>query len=142
MHDLGDDGWHYVGKHSIRFEPPDILFSRPDGDMSVNDVRQIMAFIKSLPKPEKGFFSLIDVSRGGRQDPAVLKLPDMNDHVHYHRMAIYFNAKFHHRTLAGVFLRAARILKMPGSDVEQAFFDTEAEARAWIEAKRNAPDKP
>jgi hypothetical protein len=48
-------GWHWVGKHSIRFEPPDIVFTRPSGDMSKDEFRQIAQYVNLLPQPEKVF---------------------------------------------------------------------------------------
>jgi hypothetical protein len=128
--------WHYIGKHSVRFEPPDILFSRPDGDMSVAELKALIAFAESLPRPEKGFFGLLDVSKGGRQDPAAMSLPEAREHTRHQRAIVYFNTKFYHRTLIGMFQRVAKILNLGPRDLPVKVFDTEAEARAWIEEFR------
>lgn len=133
------DGWHFIGKHSVRFEAPDIIFNRPDGDMSIDEMRRILELVNSFPKPEKGYFGLIDASKGGRSDPAAMKDPALRAMNENHRGVVYFNAAFFHRTMIGIFQRAARLLKLGHNNTPLEIFETEAEARAWIEARRNAP---
>lgn len=131
-----DDGWQFVGKHAIRFEPPDIVFSRPDGDMSAAEMRQIMELVALLPEPEKGLFGIIDASKAGRSDPAAVKMPDVRALSRKHRAVIYINARFYQRTLVGIFQRANKLLKVAPDNGPIHFFDTEAEARAWIAEQR------
>jgi len=133
---IPESDWHYIGKHSVRFEAPDIVYSRPDGDMSVAEFKELMAFVAALPQPKNGFFGLLDVSKGGRQDPAALKLPEVREHTRNHRAIAYFNTKFYHRTVIEIFQRVAKVLKLGGNDVPVKVWDTEAEARAWIEELR------
>lgn len=131
-----DDGWHFIGKHAFRFEPPDILFSRPNGDMSVDQVKQMMAFLDTLPTPEKGFFALLDSAQAGRQDPAAMKLPEVMERMQLYQAMVYFNADFHHRTIIGLYQRVGRLMKFATSNIPVMICNTETEARAWIDAQR------
>jgi hypothetical protein len=134
-----DDGWHFIGKHAMRFEPPDIVYSRPDGDISVENVKQMLAFLDTLPKPEKGFYALLDTAHAGRQDPATMKTPEIQDRMHVYRAMVYFNADFHHRTIIGLYQRVGRLLKFTTANIPVRICNTEAEARAWIEGERKKP---
>lgn len=131
--------WHYIGKHAIRFEAPDILLTRPIGDMSTEEFRQVAQHVASLPQPEKGFFAIIDSREGGRTDPAALKLPEAKTMNGSQRAVAYLNARYYQRTLVGIFQRAAKLLNFGVSNTVIAFFDTEAEARAWFDTIRSQP---
>jgi hypothetical protein len=136
MTEHSDDGWHFIGKHTVRFEPPDIVFFRVDGDTSVAQAKQLMQYVAALPKPEKGLFGLLDVAKAGRHDPAALKIPGTKEHMRLHRAVVYINARFHHRTLVGLFQRVTRLLKLTSVETPIIFVDTEAEARAWLDEYR------
>lgn len=131
-----DDGWHFIGKHAIRFEPPDLILNRPDGDMSVEQHLQVLRFVQSLPQPEKGFFALINARKGGRVDPEAFKLPEIRHYSQKHRGVAYFNASFYHRTIIDIFQRVNRLLKFAPTNIPLKIFDTEGEARAWIDEIR------
>ena len=129
------DNWHRVGNHAVRFEPPDIIHTRPNGDISLSDSLALSAFAKSLSKPVKGYFSLIDMAHAGRQDPAVTKHPEAHEYLASQRAQVFYNASFHQRALIGIFVRLSRLLKH-SKPANAVIFATEAEARAWIDETR------
>lgn len=131
-----DNDWQFIGKHAIRFEAPDIVYSRANGDVSIDETRQMMSFLDALPKPEKGFFALLDTANAGRQDPAALKMPEIIERMNRYRAMVYFNADFHHRTIIALYQRVGRLLKFATSNIPLMIFNTEADARAWIDAQR------
>ncbi len=137
MTDITNGEWHFIGKHGVRFEPPDLIFSRPDGDMSVDEHLQLIKFVQCIPQPPKGLIGLIDAGKGGRVDPAAMKMPEVRQHSRNHRAVVYFNARFYHRTIIALFQRVNKILKISDHDIPIMIFDTEAEARAWVDTFRN-----
>lgn len=134
---LDSDGWHRTGEHKVRFEAPDIIHSRPGGDISVSDSMVLVNFAKSLPKPANGFFSLVDMSRVGRQDPAIAKRVEAQEMLQMQRAQVFYNASFRQRALIGIFVRLSRLLKH-STPANAKIFATEAEARAWIEEARKS----
>ncbi len=129
------DGWHRIGKHVVRFEAPDIIHTRPNGDISLSDSLALGVFAKSLTKPENGYFSLVDMAHAGRQDPAVVNSPEAHEYVASQRAQVFYNASFHQRALIGIFVRLSRLLKH-SSPANAKIFSTEEEARAWIDKAR------
>jgi len=108
--------------------------------MSMDEFKQIMQFVAALPKPEKGIIALVDAAKAGRQDPAVIKDSGLKEYTRGHRATVYFNARFHHRTLIGIFQRVGRLLNLTSTSVPMMFFDSEAEARAWIDEQRTGAE--
>ena len=137
MTSAGSDDWYRVGEHKVRFEAPDIIHSRPNGDISLSDSLALGAFAKSLSRPERGYFSLVDMAHAGRQDPAVTKRPEAQEFLASQRAQVFYNASFHQRALIGIFVRVTKLLKnsMPANAV---IFATEQEARDWIIKTRNS----
>jgi hypothetical protein len=66
MTNPSSDNWHVLGKHAVRLEPPDVIHTVPNGDISLDESIGLMTFVRSLPRPEKGFFGLIDMTHAGR----------------------------------------------------------------------------
>ena len=129
------DGWHIVGEHAVRFEPPDIVHTRPGGDVSFKEGMALIDFIRDLPRPDKGFFGLVDMSKAGRQDPAIAKETKAGDYLRMQRAQAFYNATFYHRTMIGIFVRLSKLLKH-AAPANAKIFTTEAEARAWIAETR------
>jgi hypothetical protein len=136
MTSVSSDPWLHVGKHTARFEPPDVVHLRPGGDVSIEETLALIAFLKSLPMPSKRFIGLVDMSQAGRQDPATAKHPDSDQFMRMHRAQVFYNATFYHRTLVGIFVRVAKVLKPDFSPGPVVTFETEVEARAWIDEYR------
>lgn len=127
----------------MRFEPPDVIHLRPNGEISVADTLELIRFARELPRPAQGFFGLCDMSKAGRQDPAAAKLPESHEYMRAYRVQVFYNTTFAHRTLIGFFTRLGKWLapNLPVAPVK--IFNTEAEAQAWIAENRNtAPEAP
>ena len=108
---------------------------RPGGDVSLTESLELIKFWGGLPKPEKGFFSLVDMSNAGRQDPAVAKRPESQEYLRMQRAQVFYNATFYHRALIGIFVRLSKLLTH-ASPANAVVFTTEAEAHAWIAETR------
>ncbi|HMY14715.1 MAG TPA: hypothetical protein PKA58_00230 [Polyangium sp.] len=128
--------WHFIGKHCMRFEPPDLFITRLIGDVSLEQNLESMRWLDDLEIPTIGFYSLVDVSEVGRQDPRLMKAADSVQSKHRCRAMVYYNARFHQRTLVNIFLRAAKVINHPLAKTPTKIFSTEEEARAWIAADR------
>ena len=130
-----------VGEHSAQFEPPDIVHLRPRGDVSVEDTLKLIKFVRTLPRPPKGFFGLVDIAHAKRQDPAVWNMPESQEFMKSYRAQVFYNATFYHRTLIGIFSRVGKLLPGGANLTPIMIFSTEAESRAWIAKHRGESTK-
>jgi hypothetical protein len=130
------DPWERkVGAHTLRFEPPDILFLRPSGAMSGIEASEILDAFTQFAERRPCAFGLMDVSELGsitaetRRIVIKWKRPRSSD------MAVY-GASFRHRVTLQLLSKAAQLL---GHDRPPTnFLETEREARAYLEERRRA----
>jgi hypothetical protein len=127
--------WQMVDNHAMRFEAPDVIHLRPQGDVKLEQSLALIRFVRTLPKPEKGLFSLVDMKGAGRQDPALAHHPEAMEYTRHLRAQVFYNASFSHRVMIGIYLRVSRLLKN-ATPANASIFETEAEARAWIAQTR------
>jgi SpoIIAA-like len=120
-----------VGLHTVRLEPPDLVVITLVGDIRVEDVHGLIAemhdFGQKHPKP----FLIVDATRLGRFPPAARKAGMGLDERGHGRVFAVVGADFHQRVVLTLMVKALTLIRrvpVPPS----AFFDTEAEARAWI----------
>lgn len=130
------DGWHFIGKHSVRFDPPDMFITRLVGDVSLEQNIEAQEWLEKFDVPATGFYSLVDVAHLGRQDPKLMKAAYRVQPKHLCRAMVYYNARFHHRTIVNIFVRAAKVFNHPLAKTQMEIFATELEARAWIDEDR------
>jgi len=132
-----------IGRHTTFFEPPDILFMRLSGPVSEEEAKEIdrrhLAWVAGHPR----VFFLLDLSElesidpEGRKDASrtVRELPLAG-------VAIY-GAPMKARVLAKLVFTAMNLFKSNAADrFPIEFVKSEAEARAWIEARRRALGLP
>ena len=136
MSALHENDWHEIGKHSLRFEAPDIVHMRVVGDMTLPQIKQIFNTAESFPMPEKGFFSLIDIPQAGRPNLEILKSDEILKQLQSYRAMVYYRAQFKHRTVIELVQRISHGLKLAMSTMPLVAFATEEEGRAWIESHR------
>jgi len=122
--------WKYFGPHAVRFEPPDVVYSRPVGEISGEQSAAVWAFVREVMRPE-GIYWLADISKLTRYSSAALSSKDV---VPMHLLHCYaaFGANFFQRTLMTGIVRASRALAWTEPRTKLAFFKDEASARAWI----------
>jgi len=126
--------WHYFGPHSVRFEPADLIYSRPIGVITEGDAMRGWEFIRASIGSQR-FFWLVDISKITRYSSAAAKLPPGIDPKKVGGFAA-FGASFYQRTLLNAVLKALILIGYMDDQTPLAFFADEASARAWIDELR------
>jgi hypothetical protein len=124
-----------IGLHVSRREPPDILVVTTVGDLGEEDVVAILAELHEIGKGGAAIFILADVSRLGRISPAARTAASAGESVAVTGAIAFLGAGFQQRVAVTLVTRAVALLRKEPL-VPTAFFQTEAEARVWIEGKR------
>jgi len=132
--------WSPFGSHWHRFEPPDLYFSRVNGDISGEDMlTQIDAMQKLAERLGHPIVCLSDVrnmrvfSPQARQAAAGMSATEMPAAL---RASAVFGAAFTTRVMVSLLVRAVGVLN-PKTIRPLAFVETEAEARAFLDKHRN-----
>jgi SpoIIAA-like len=133
---LGRD-YSSIGKHSCRFEEPDIFFLRIRGEVSAHEVTRMFAEMGAVGRP---FYVLADIEGLQGLAPDVRKAASktaVEDKNGGHLMLgmVVIKATWTMRTVI-ILLTKAFAYFHPESPSLLAFFETEAEARAWLAAVR------
>ncbi len=136
MNEALEAKWHEIGKHSLRFESPDIVHMRIVGDLSLAQVQQLLEWVDAFPKPEKGYFSLIDIAEAGRPNLEILKSNALLKKMQIYGAFVYYRAQFQHRTVIEIVQKISRALNLSLKTIPLVAFATEAEARVWIDEYR------
>jgi hypothetical protein len=129
----GDDGVRSIGPHRVWIEPPDVLHTQIDGDIKGEHVQGLLDALAAFPRGQR-IYVLRDARRGGvpsreAREQLVKDLPI--DHV---TAVISYGAPFQARVILTMLGHAMRVLRP--SHPRFLFVDTEADARALIEADR------
>lgn len=126
-----------IGLHLVRREPPDLLVLMSVGDIDGEHANAILAEMHELGKSSSAVFILMDVSQLGHILPEA-RAAATNSKTGLKTEGIAFiGAGFHHRVLVSLIVRASALIRN-GSLIPTAFFEAEAEARAWIEERRRS----
>lgn len=135
--------WTNFGKHSHRFESPDLYFSRVVGDVSGPDMQtQIDALLACSILESRPIFWLCDVRSMGLLTPEARRAAATASSTEVRaalRGSAIFGAAFGTRVMMTLLIRAVRVLN-PSKLRPLIFAPTEAEARAFIEQCRR-PEK-
>ena len=131
---MSADDFRPVGDHSVRIEG-DIVFVRAKGVVKIEDMMQFLR-VQAQVKRERGVvFVLYDSRENTGLEPGARKYA--NDHGEADsraNAAASFGAPFGMRVLVNMMNRALVMLRKDGAPVQ--LFDTEAQARQYIEAER------
>lgn len=125
----------YSGPSVFRFEPPDVVHVATVGDVSGDEMAALLREMGRLAAGREHFFLLDDISQIGKISPEARKLATEEvDSLKMRGIAV-FGAKFSQRVIATLL---ARLLTLFGKfgDRPVVIVETEAQARAWIEARR------
>lgn len=141
MDEAPRETWTFFGKHQCRVEPPDVYFSRLNGDVSADDMRTQLEMLGQLAeRTGKGVFWLCDVHNMGTLSQAARRLAAEASKTHL-RTALcgsaIFGASFTTRVMVTLLARAIRVLN-PSKTRPIAFVETESQARAFLTEQRNA----
>jgi hypothetical protein len=125
---------HQVGPHRVEIELPDIVHIHYVGNIEPAHFQAFQDLLATIRPPTR-IYILRDARNGGdhTRDARVKgrKVADTS------RLAaiLTYGSSFHGRTILSLFTRAIRMVHP--STPEVLFFDTEAQARAWIDKHRN-----
>jgi hypothetical protein len=117
-----------IGLHLVRFEHPDTFFIRLVGDVSGNEASEIVAFLNQRSDLLRFKFTLTDMGRAGSLDSEAKRV--LRTLPRYDGVAIFSASKA--MRLIAQLINKAVIMWQRGENTPMMFFDTEAEARAWI----------
>lgn len=125
---------HFIGRHRIRFEPPDLVFVINDGEISRDQATELIGRVQVFAEGKDRVFLMFDLERSGHIEPAARKIVvDSFGRMRVGGIAM-FGASFTHRVIASLMMKATGIFFSSPLDVH--FFASEADARAWIDERR------
>lgn len=123
-----------IGRHLLRQEG-DIVFVVWNGDVGLEDVRELVEVVGRIHAAQPILFMLSDSRNTGSFDPEARRwVAQQTKERSLIALSVIFGASFPVRIVASMIHRAMRLLA-PGSP-ETVFFATEAEARAFIDEER------
>lgn len=128
-----------AGPHWVHVELPDIMLIQLNGDVEAEHFQVFYGALVHYPEPTMVYI-LRDSRNGGVVSQRARKYVAENINVDRVASIVTFGSSFHART---VFTMLSKAMRLFNKRVPPAtFFDTEAEARAWIAAdRRNTKSK-
>ncbi len=123
------------GDHKIAFEPPGTFLVRLRGDLTAADVEQMFAELSRAAAGAAPLYWLADISRLGTIAPGARKRASTPPDCPQLRGAVVCGGNLLQRMAATLALNAARLLRRGREPKPTVFVSTEAEARAWIDAR-------
>ena len=131
---------HTFGKHVTNFEEPDILYMKLVGDVSNEEVKGINDAHLGYGEKAEQLYYLIDLSELENLGPQVRKEASEVVKILPLRGTAIYGAPLKAKVLAKLMLTASNMLRRGPNPNPVEFHDTEEEARAWIEKRRNSQD--
>lgn len=125
----------WIGRHFFRWEPPDLGYVRYEGDM---DAASMLAYseqsrVYTTNKPR--VFLIVNTSKLGRFSAEARRMSADGSKGLALRGIAVIGASRAIRVIAELVSRGMDILNR-NNDNPTRFFETEAEARAWIDTRR------
>jgi hypothetical protein len=124
-----------VGAHALWFEPPDLLGMRPSGPMSSDEAAELLEELTELARLVPHALGLMDISGLGQLSSEARLVALKWTRPPNTETAVY-GASFRHRVMLELLSKAARLFARDFSAMN--FFETEREARAFLEERRRA----
>lgn len=123
-----------IGKSRVWFEPPDTIVEVLRGDLSGDEMSRILDASLRWVEAAQDIYFLVDLSGVGTVTADGREAIRQRRNQPNIRGVVMFGASFHMRVLATIVHRALTLLEKTSFGVE--FTDTEAQARARVEALR------
>lgn len=125
-----------IGPHATYFEEPDIIILKLVGYCNREEGEEINRRHVEFGKLSDQIFYLIDLSRLEGIDPEVRKRATQVLNEVPLRGMIGFAAPLKAKVIAKLVFTALNLFSGKAEKIPLEFFDTEAEARAWIDKRR------
>lgn len=119
--------------HNVRRED-DLLFFVADGPVREPDLDALILVGKQIAETHAAYWVLADVRKLTEVDAAARRRAATNPNVHLFAGAAVFGASLVARTLITLIVRGMAMLGQ--SHIQLRFFDSEADARAWLTERR------
>lgn len=132
-----EGGEIHVGSHRVLTQAPDHVHLLLGGDLSVEDALRIQEEIGAFEQDKEYILLLLDISRLGRLSAEARKAAARAGAMKRCRGIAVYGASFPQRVMPILIVKAFTLLNK-NLDSPTAFFDTEAEARAWLSERRNS----
>lgn len=124
-----------VGSHLFRWEAPDIGYISYCGNLDGPTMGQLSEQSRRFTVGQPCVFLIVDMAKVGKISPAARQQSAMGSKDLNLRGIAVVGASTPMRLLAGVVSRAIDLVHR-NTDNPTRFFETEAEARGWIAARR------
>lgn len=125
-----------VGSHTTWFEEPDLIGLRPSGDVSLQESEALAREHLGMAQGRPAIFMLVDMAEYGSGTPAGRKVTSETLYKMPVRGIALYRAKLTSKVMAKLVFAGVKLFRKDRENLPIEFFDDEAEARAWIEAKR------
>ena len=126
------------GKHITCFEEPDIIYMKFGGEVSNDEGFELLRRQLEFAEGRSRVFFLIDAEHLERIAPEARKaVAESLKDIPLYGMCV-FAAPLKAKVLTKLIITAVNLFRKDSGLNQVAFFDTESEARTWIEGRRQA----
>jgi len=123
------------GRHSLRFEPPNLYVMTLVGDVTGVEMASIFAEpLRPEHDPSRCLLLLVDVRRIGAVHPTARKASHVATTPSVTNYIAYVGAGLSLRVMSNMFLRGIQLKKW----IEHAFFPDEQSARTWLDERNRS----
>lgn len=130
-------GWRFIGDIFFRFEAPDTVYTALAGDLNVADVVEVAAEVQRTVKGKPHYFAITDIRSLGSPSMEVRKAAIEIGRGLPNRGMAFFGGSLRMRVIPSLIAQAVNLFNRWGKQSPIRFFETEAEARAWIDERRS-----
>jgi hypothetical protein len=127
-----------VGSHTTWFEEPDLIGLRLAGDVSLQESEGLAREHLGMAQGRDAIFMLVDMAGYGSGTPAGRKVTSEALHQMPVRGIALYRAKLTSKVMAKLVFAGVKLFRKDRQGLPIEFVADEAEARAWIEARRSA----
>jgi hypothetical protein len=125
-----------AGKHITYFEEPDIIYLKFGGEVSNAEGFELLRRQMEYAEGRSRIFFLIDAEHLEKIEPDARKAVAQSlKEIPLHGMCV-FAAPLKAKVLTKLIITAVNLFRKDSELNQVAFFDTEGEARTWIEGRR------
>ena len=113
---LGPSHWT-IGRHTFRWEAPDLLWVKLDGDCTLEQAREMVGIYGSLGE-QRAYFILADASSAGALEPEARRHMSERMRPEWFQGVVFYNTRLLHRAMArGLILAAELLHATPGNSI-------------------------